>query len=242
MARGHEDWFITKTAFGKAMSDVGELAARQGMPYSFTRSGKVIYSDGFEASIAPWQVITGAGFGTVERDDVISFRGAYSLKFTPADTGAQESKVNKIIPFILSGKIGLEVLVAGENAADNVYLELEVRQDEVYYNFHYKLIMSSTSLYYLNSSNAWTEIVSLGYDISVDHGSFHLMKMVIDTDTMKYQYFRLDNTVYDISGNAGLATVDAKPDSMLIGLRVIDTTGDQGIVRFDDLTVTVDEP
>ena len=242
MPRGHEDWFINKQAFGKALSDVGELAARLNVPYSFTRSGKVIYTDGFEASIAPWNVITGAGFGTVERDDVVSFRGAYSLKFTPAVDGVQEAKANKIIPFILSGNIGIEVLVAGEAAADNIYLELEVRQDEVYYQFHYKIVMSTTTLSYLKPVSGWTEIVSLGYDISTDVGNFHLLKMVINTDTMRYNYVRLDNVVYDISGSEGRSTVDAKPDAMLIGLRVVDTSADQGIVRFDDVTLTIDEP
>jgi len=29
---------------------------------------------------------------------------------------------------------------------------------------------------------------------------------------------------------------------LLIGLDVIDTNADQGIVRFDDVTVTIDEP
>ena len=242
MARGHEDWFINKQSFGKPVIDVGEQAARFGVPYSYTRSGKVIYSDGFEASLAPWNVITGAGFGTVERDNEVSFRGVYSLKFTPAVDGVQEAKVNKIIPFILAGNIGIEVLVAGEAAADNVYLELEVRQDEIYYQFHYKIVMSSTTLYYLKPVSGWTEIASLGYDISTDVGNFHLLKMVINTNTMRYKYVRLDNIVYDISGSEGKSGADVKPDAMLIGLRVVDTSADQGIVRFDDVTVTIDEP
>ena len=102
--------------------------------------------------------------------------------------------------------------------------------------------MSTTTLSYLKPVSGWTEITSLGYDISTDVGNFHLLKMVINTDTMRYNYVRLDNVVYDISGSEGRSTVDAKPDAMLIGLRVVDTSADQGIVRFDDVTLTIDEP
>lgn len=242
MARGHEDWFITKTAYGKATQDVGELAARFGVPYSFTRSGKVIYSDGFEASLAPWQVQTGTGIGTVERDDEISFRGAYSAKMTPHADAPQKSQITKTIPFILSGKMGLEAMVAGETAADNAYLKIGIRKDDVYYTFQYKLILGDTTLFVQTDETEWTPVADIGGDIAEGVGNFYLMKMMIDTRVMKYHSVQINDHVYGITDLEPWSHTDELPDTILIALKAVDTSGDQGIIRFDDVTLTIDEP
>jgi len=242
MARGHEDWFINKQAFGKALQDVGEMAARFGVPYSFTRSGKVIYSDGFEASLAPWQVEIGDGCGTVERDDEVSFRGAYSAKFTPSADTPQQSLITKTIPFVLSGKIGLEAMVSGEAAADDVYLHIGIRKDELYYYFQYKVILGDTTLYVKSSETEWTLVADIGGDIASGAGNFQLIKMIIDTDTLTYHSVQFNNHVYDVSGIGTYEFVNELPDMIQIGLKAVDTSGDQGIIRFDDVTFTIDEP
>jgi len=242
MARGHEDWFITKTAFGKALSDVGELGARLGIPYSFTRSGKVIYSDGFEVSLAPWNIITGAGYGTIVRDNVVSFRGSYSAKFTPSATSPYFSEMTKGLPFTLSGKIGIEVVVGGEVGADNVYIQIGIRKDGWYYDFRYKFTLSTTTLYYLNPGNAWTEIDAIGGDLAAGGGVAQLLKLVVDTDSLTYQYVRFNNKVYDLSGIDTLNFDSPLSDAIIIGLRAGGISAAQGVIRFDDLTVTIDEP
>lgn len=242
MARGHEDWFINKAAFGKALSDVGELAARFGVPYSFTRSGKVIYSDGFEASLSPWQIAVGAGFGTVEIVTDVSYRGVNCLKMTPAAAGVQLSRAQKFIPYALSGKIGIEALVWGTTDADFAWLRLGIRKNGVfsYYVFHFDF--PTGKLYYLDSGNAKALAYEMGNSFLSDDGSFNLMKLVIDPSITTYDYIQINNTRVPLSGISPYSFANPAQDIILVGLFAEDADGDQGVIYFDDITVTIDEP
>jgi len=242
MARGHEDWFINKQAFGKALQDVGEMAARFGVPYSFTRSGKVIYSDGFESSLSPWQVLEGAGYGTVELDTTVSYRGNNSVKFTPSADTNYLAAIQKTTPYVVQGKVGLEVLVAGMPDAEYAQLLLGFRIDDWFTYYSFYLYFPTTKLMYKDSDNNKHEIVIIGGDAGSDGHYHHLMKIVVDPESGEYDYVQLNNTRVSLAGIAGYTWEEVGVDKILVGLAAQDTQAAEGVLYMDDLTLSIDEP
>ena len=107
MARGYPDWGINTGAFGQFETDINEIPARLGSPYSFLRSGKVIFADKIETNLSHWIAEnTGAG-GAISRDTTFSFFGSGSLKIVPATDGADNHAATRFVPLIESGNVGL---------------------------------------------------------------------------------------------------------------------------------------
>ncbi len=242
MPRGHEDWFITKTAFGKALSDVGELGARLGIPYSFTRSGKVIYSDGFEASAAPWEYAESEGGGVGERDSTYSFRGAYSYKLqAPAGVEAY-AVIQKPIPYVRSGKAGIDALLWTSTNCESVYIELYFRTGGYVSRYRIRVRTELGDININTPGPSWTEVLSGLGDLTGGNRFFYYFKLVIDPENEKYNYLLMNNNRVDLSSYSPYKFVQAGPEYILVILRSVSYDGTPGPVYIDDVTLTIDEP
>ena len=242
MARGHEDWFIVKTAFGKALQDVGEQAARFGVPYSFTRSGKVIYSDGFEASLAPWRVGKVGTDTVVERSDTYSYRGAYSLHILTDDGVADYGRIEKLITYLQDTRTGIEFLGWFIGASAYIIVGADVRTTTAGMRCRIKINYDGVLSYYGADEN-YHEFASLGGGFNVAHPAFFLFKLVIDMEKDTYAYFRVNETIYDLSSYLPFiitSTIPGRIDWRIQGFS--DPGGDTGEFYIDDVTVTIDEP
>lgn len=242
MARGHEDWFIVTDAFSKAVQDSGELGARFGIPYSFTRSGKVIYSDSFEADITPWRAsVVGAG-STVTRDTTYPFRGLGCL-YLETDTGvADYARVQKLLAYLDDTRTGLEFLGWFTGSAEVLRIGAEVQTPTA--GLRYRVnINYDGKLEYLNASDVYVEFADLGGGFYVGHPAYYLFKLVIDMKTGNYGYMRVNETIYDMSSYTPKSLTTAIPgriDWFLQGWS--DPLGSAGKYYIDDLTITIDEP
>jgi len=242
MPRGHEDWFIVKTAFGKALQDVGELGARFGVPYSFTRSGKVIYSDGFEASLAPWRVSTVGTDTVVERDDTYSYRGVYSLHITTDDGVADWGMIQKLITYLQDTRTGIEFLGWFTGSADHIVVGADVQTPTAGMRIRVKINYDGVLSYY-GSDEAFHEFASLGGGFNVAHPAFFLFKLVIDMENDGYAYFRVNETIYDLSSYSPFvisSTIPGRLDWRIQGFS--DPDGYACDYYIDDVTITIDEP
>lgn len=242
MARGHEDWFINKAAFGKALQDVGELGARFGLPFSFTRSGKVIYSDGFEADITPWRVSTQGAGSSVTRDTTYPFRGLGAL-YLHTDTGAADfARVDKLITYLDDSRTGMEFLAWFHGASCILRIGADVQTPTLGARFKINIHYDGT-LEYLDTANNYVQFGSLGGGLNVGHPAYFLYKMVIDMKTGKYAYLRVNETIYDMSALSpyGLTTTaPGRINWLLQGWS--EPAGWSGEFHIDDVTITVDEP
>jgi hypothetical protein len=242
MARGSNDWNVDTGARSLFVPDPVEAIMRAGVPGPFLRSGRVVYADSFEASLVPWQVITGVGYGTAELDADYAFRGAQCLRMTPAAVNPQRTLLQKPIPYVITGKVGIEAVVWGEDAADQFFVGLGVRSDNVFTYYYFYLFFADTTLSYLSSSDTVEDVATYNVDTGGGTLNFQLMKLVIDPLNDQYSYIQLNNDRYDLTGIQGYSFANSGPDYVIALLRAADTSGDQGIVRVDDVVVTMDEP
>lgn len=242
MARGHEDWFIVKTAFGKALQDVGELGARFGVPYSFTRSGKVIYSDGFEASLAPWRVGKVGTDTVVTLDSTYSYRGAYSLHIHTDDGIADYGRIEKLIAYLQDTRTGLEFLGWFTGSSDHIIVGADVRTPTAGMRCRIKIDYDGTLSYY-EADETYHEFASLGGGFNVANPAFFLFKLVIDMENDGYAYFRVNETIYDLSSYSPFvitSTIPGRIDWRIQGFS--DPLGIAAEYYIDDVTITIDEP
>lgn len=242
MARGHEDWFINKRAFGKAMSDMGELGARFGIPYSFTRSGKVIYSDGFEASLAPWRVGTKGTDTVVERSDTYSYRGAYSLHILTDDGVDDYGRIEKLITYLQDTRTGIEFLGWFTASPEYIIVGADVQTPTAGMRCRIKINYDGTLDYYGADEN-YHNFATLGGGFYVGHPSFFLFKLVIDMEKDNYAYFRVNETIYDLSSYSPFviaSTIPGRIDWRIEGFS--DPLGVAAEYYIDDVTITIDEP
>jgi len=242
MARGHEDWFIVKTAFGKALSDVGELGARLGIQYSFTRSGNFIYSDVFEASLGPWLFTTLVTDTVVERDDTYSYRGAYSLHIITDDGVADWGGIEKLITYLQDTRTGLEYLAWFTGSSDFMRVGADVQTPTSGMRCRINIGYDG-KLSYFGSDEAYHEFADLGGGFNVATPAFFLFKLVIDMENDGYAYFRVNETIYDLSSYSPFviaSTIPGRVDWHIRGFS--DPGGDVGEFYIDDVTITIDEP
>lgn len=242
MARGHEDWFIQTGQFSFADIDTAELGARFGVPYSFTRSGKVIYSDGFEASLAPWRVGKVGADTVVELSNTYSYRGAYSLHILTDDGVADYGRIEKLITYLQDTRTGIELLSWSIGASSYLIIGADVRTPTAGMRCRIKVNYDGVLSYY-EADETYHEFASLGGGFNVAHPAFFLFKLVIDMENDGYAYFRVNETLYDLSSYSPFvitSTIPGRIDWRIQGFS--DPGGDTGEFYVDDVTITIDEP
>ncbi len=124
MPHGTPDWGLVgpkSTVYG--LDDLGELGVRLGSPVVWDRRGDVVFATDFRNGAGDvyldW---VGAAGGSVLHAGNTR-QGAYCLKLTAGSDLTLWAAVTKNLPFLVSGRLGMEVSFSYDTDTDYVYFD-----------------------------------------------------------------------------------------------------------------------
>lgn len=239
---GAPDWGVMagkQTVY--ALHDMAELAARMGSIDTFDRRGDVVHLEDFEAGGKRYLYYSGG----VTSDPVTSVAtaktGAISAKMTTQAEPPYYCTLHAYHPLPRLTGIGFEAAFTLE--ADHHFVKISLDHyngaDDYYAEVRYDLV--DKALYVRHSDGALKTIAS-GLALFPYYKAWHVIKLVADYKTGKYQRVILDDKQYDLSAYS-LYRVGATALVYLLNSIDFYAPGETQLVSYvDDVIITQNEP
>jgi len=247
MVHGQPDFgmYAPKTKiYGQA--DVGELAARLGSICTYDRRGDVVWLDDFESSETKWYA-EDSGAGEVAGQSSERARsGSYSYRMDLGAAIDRWASIRRYFAPLNPAKIGVEI-------SWSQYLLIENNRFEMWlihyngtrrYDFRVALDTSGIAwpiLKYWDSTPDWHVIETVNANIAEE--LFLNMKLVINSDTHKYERILLGAKEYDASAFSVSDGPSGTGEQFLVLLKYSSlTAGAVNRAYIDDFIITQNEP
>ncbi|KKM84377.1 hypothetical protein LCGC14_1299700 [marine sediment metagenome] len=242
MARGYPDWGINTGAFGQFETDINEIPARLGSPYSFLRSGKVIFADKMDTNISQWIAESSASGGAITRDTTFSFFGSGSLKIVPSTNGNGYHAATRFVPLIESGNVGLTLLLWSTSDKHLIWIDFYTIPDDGGRAQRIQIDVENKTISYRHSSGSYITVFEPNTLYSEDAPTWMLIKLVVNVENNEYVRLHFNDQVADISGIQGPVAASIWPSIVQISIRAFDTSGSKAPLYVDGVVLTIDEP
>lgn len=207
MPRGGPDYGLDSLNIGQYSTDISELAARMGSPYTVYRSGHVLYITDFQEGCSDWLTYFAAGMGSIARA-INGWRGPACMGLLPDSAGGSLSAATKIFPFVVNSKIGVEVFASWESTGplNNTALEFAQLQYIKPNSYVARVIIDPvTKTITITTDNpvpGGTVTIAAGLDEWRSSGVniyYQWTKLVMNWVTGTYDYLYWNKTLYDLS-------------------------------------------
>ena len=223
------------------LADMAELAARLGSLVSFDRRGTLVWMDGFENSLSPWEsqaAGTGAAVAVVTSP---TYQGGYSCKLTGGSTDPWVALVQKNAQVITLNRLGVEFTFSQETSYDYIESYAFYSSGTQYITWRIRLNPATNTLQYKDAAGAWQTFAAWKF-ADENKCRFHTLKYVVDLDTHEFVRCFLDRNVYVFSGEKPQVSAVVDNPSLLIRFSVYSRAGFNDVVYVDNAIVTADEP
>lgn len=227
------------TIFGQI--DQGELAVRLNSINTFDRRGNVVLMDDFEAGILRWDN-DGAGTNHSETINAGAAKsGTQSLKLTAGEGAGGQSWIYKYLGVPVAGKLGAEFSFTVD--ADTNYISIDFRwlDESKFYRALIKYFPATDKFTYQNSLGATIDLLT-SIILRESTKTFHTLKVVIDTDSLEYVRFIIDNQTVDMSGLGLYPDDDLTAASIYLGILHTSAHADVKSIYVDNIIITQNEP
>ena len=208
MPRGGPDYGLETTNLGQYSTDIAELAARMGSPYSVYRSGHVLYITDFQTGGGDWSTSFGGGFGSIARA-INGWNGPTCLGLLPNTVGVAYSTATKLIPLTNKSKVGSEVFIQWEDTglanksifrlSQLVYIAPNSYVASIFIDpAAFTLVIESDNPV-IGGLVTITNKLDVGRGYWIDN-CYHWIKLVVDWSKGYYDTLYFDDQVIDLSG------------------------------------------
>lgn len=243
MSRGHADWGVLDSSISTHETDLGELAARLGSPYTFTRSGRVLFLDTFKAGIVHWITsVLGTG-STVISLLTTGFFSPGSLRLISGTAvSTAHATIKKRFPVISNSKYGVEIIFWSNDTNNILEVDLYHNSGSNQYQFSARVNQDTDQLEVLNSFGSFTNVGSIP-NLALSDESWNVLKVVVDIANHAHDYILLNSTLIS-SGLPSPNVQGSITDPGLVELRIkkSNTTSGAKAVYIASVVLTVDEP
>lgn len=241
MAHGTPDWWGSEpTSTVHLIQDVGELAARLGSEDTHHRGGNVLYIDGFENGLGPYDTLAGGAGSAVLISAESSRNGAYSCKLT---TGAVESAYAWLAKYLVHpaiSNVALELSATLDDDAVSVQIGFSVYDGTNLTIYSVRYVPSTNKWQYQGSGATWHDLAT-GVDLHADDKLFHTFKLVIDLDASEYLKLYYDDQEEDMSGLGGYPAANATAPRIYVWAYLFGGAVAAATIYIDDMIVTQNE-
>lgn len=248
MARGYPDHGVNTDALGQYGTDLAELAARLGSPYTILRSGKVIWYDTFENGLNSWKTFIPAG-GALEIVTAIPFTGGYAMKFTDGTDAGALTYASKGIPLLQIGSYGFDTLVIWYHNTDNpldVFLcGVHYKTRTTRYDAQIRIDPNTGEIKiyeYSGGAAAWT-VIDAGegtlHDV-IDAYDYHYVHYTVDLVSLTYKLLIVDDREYDLTQYNLAPTAGAFVPGIQFFMGVLGAGNGQA-AQVDNVIIMIDE-
>ena len=249
MPRGGPDWgVITGPAPTGGDIAIAELAVRTGALPSIDRLGQVVFVNGFEGNLAPFETGLGGTGAAAALSAARARNGSNSLLLTGGSDGDRRADFTRRMPLAVVSRLGVELSFILPGTIDYWYLQL-IHFDGANANTYAvawddandRLMRLSSDSTFPLPLTSFTSFAT-GINLFAAASMWHDAKLVLDLITGRYVRFRLNNVTYDLSAFSAVVAVNAALPRLewFFLLRSRSTFNDQ--IYVDDFILTQNEP
>lgn len=240
--RGAPDWWLYRPdSIAGPVLDLGELAVRLNSIVTFDRRGDVSWMDGFEFGLIAWRTYTTGAGATVALDSTTARHGGYSVKITTSATNLQFSGIRKHEPMRFKSRWGLEVAFSMPTGRGIISVNFNVFSTAAQYAGRIKWNSLTTQLLYMDADQD-DIVLDASLNLLRQDKMWHILKLVLDTDTGKYVRILCDGNTYDMSGIALSTAVSTQIPRAYIDVSCTCAESTSILLYLDDIIITQDEP
>lgn len=242
MVRGAPDYSNVKSEQAiYTLMDLGELAARLGSIDVFDRSGNLVWMDDFEAATLNWETIIAGTGAAVALSTAQRLRGAQSCLLTcPSDAGLNVM-IDRWLAMLHQSTTSFEIAFAPDANITTFDIHLTVFNSGIRYSNQIRWDGVAKTISYFNAASAWT-VFAIGVDLMTLYTGFNCAKLTVDLATGNYKRFRLNQTIYDLSGIAPAAAPVPHTPNLLLLVEVTGTIATNALCYVDNVLVKQNEP
>lgn len=241
MARGHIDYGAGgATEYVSSLKDMAELAVRNGSINVFDRSGNVVFMDGFEYGLMPYQIYNG-GTGNTVIDNTISFMGGRSAHITTGGSVGGSGNLSHYFPIQEKTSIGVEFSFRSGANIDYIGIYIqgvtfgELRRASLYINTcNGEIFLNNTA-----SGKIVVDTIATGH---FTNNYWHTVKLVVDLSTNMYVRALFDGYNYDISNHEIFHMASAVYSTVLVKFTALAATYSNKETWLDNIIITINEP
>lgn len=241
MARGlPDDSDVVKQGAVFSLSDMAELAARLGSIVTYDRYGDVVFLDDFEHGLGGYTLTLSSADGEIALDNTTRRSGTLSVGMNSGTGATPVVYMVRTLPAPVLGKIGVQT--AFTLHANTSYLQFSVywRDGTTSHQFGVRYTHTTGVLSYLDVTRVWIDLVTPGV-LWVDSGLFHMLKLVVNLQTMQYERLDVDQGAYSMTGLEPTSDPDTGRPRLRMEIRYAGDGAVAAISYLDDLIVTQNE-
>lgn len=223
------------------LADSAELAARLGSADTHNREGNVVFIEGFEHGMQPWNPAASGTGGEVRVSNLAYRSSGYSCRLHDGSEYAYGAQISRPFPIPVLGRYGFEFSFHPDDNLQYLIATLAYRDGTIEHQFQVTYDAVEETL--LQTIPGGSSVAfAAGVDLYTGEGIFHTLKLVADLAGDAWVRVILDENEFELT-DYGPYTF-AWSGSPHINL-IITTYGQSGLsstIYVDDIIVTQNEP
>lgn len=242
MAHGTPDYGVTAGGLTTyQLTDLAELAVRQGSIVSYDRLGEVFFLDDFETQRHVYEESANGADSGVGYNTVSARSGLQSIYMTAGPLTADLALMRVLSCDLIPSRVGFQISFHPWHHLAYVLLTLIQFDGATLSTFKVRWKVGSKELQVWDASGAFVTVAQ-GVDLLVSETAFHTIKLVGDCDADRYVRLKLDRNTYDVRGYAAELSADVGAPYISYEWRIGGDGVGPGECWFDDLVLTQNEP
>ncbi|MBA7567057.1 hypothetical protein ES708_08757 [subsurface metagenome] len=243
MAHGHPDYGISAPShYLFPIVSWEDWFMRQGLIKTMDGKGDIIFYDSFQEGMSKWYQVDGDADSYVQLSPTHARGGNWALEHVIGAAGIHRCESAATIPITTDGKYGVEEHFTFYSDFYYWYVKLYYYAGTKYYGFEVMFNPNDFDLYYFGPGGAYTSFAHLDDWPNEPSYYFNPVKLVIDTEKLKYVRAIVLGESYDLSDRS--PAVDTLYCSKAIQPRFKHSwlSGAFLSSHLDDVIVTINEP
>lgn len=242
MPQGKPDWGVDwapRTVRG--LEDLGEHAVRLGSPHLWDRRGDVIWQTIFAEGLTGVEAVAVGGGASILLHTGRAWQGAYCVKMTVPDLLLRSAVLAKWGPLPITSGLGFEVAFAFDDDMEWFSIAIEGNDGTRQFRAEIRYDHLNGQLLYYDHAGL-PQVVETPFLLASGGNYWHIMKMVIRFDLVRYGRVIVDNQEFDLIAHAYRVFGGAGPTYIENEVTFDPDTGDTSVIYVDSMIVTQNEP
>jgi len=232
-----DDSNIVGTDIVYTVSDLAELAVRQGSPAVLARSGSVLMTETWEGGLQGWRVNTAGAPCYVRLSNVAHLWNGASVAVYSTAAAWAWANVSKQVMLVTPGTHGFSLWMAGMAGDGSVFLDMTITYGGTVRQYRITIYPSTGRITYVDSLSVERTIDTIG---ALDDAVYewHSFKLVVDDINQMYKSFWFGTTEYKLNVPGEPLVGVVEPNRILVRAGSYGTALSDQMLYVDGIVVT----
>lgn len=218
-----------------------ELAARLGSIVTYDRRGDVLWLEDFESGISRVETSTSGTGAAVEWSAERALRGGFSCKLTAGSDSDRYVQIKGYLPFPALSRLGYEAATSLDANMESTEAYIDIYTGTLKLQWGFRFTTASTNVDLITLGGTWANIYTGELPYYSDY-LFNLSKLVIDTNTAKYDRMVTGPITMDLSAVPCNYSIDTTAMHLELSYKMVGVAGTNSVCYLDSIIMTQNEP